>query len=91
MIKQMFKLIWNRKRSNFLMMTGIFISFFVLFMVMVTINYNLNNYTKPLGFNYKNVWKIGVDWKSMPGDEVKSKLQQIEYILRAFPEVESYA
>ena len=33
MIRHVFKLIWNRKRTNFLMMTEIFVSFLVLFAV----------------------------------------------------------
>ncbi len=91
MIKQMFKLIWNRKRTNFLMITGLFISFVVLFIAMVIVNYNLNNYVKPLGFSYENVWKIGIDWKRMDGQEVRQKLQQMEFALQSFPEVKSYA
>ena len=91
MIKQMFKLIWNQKRNNFLMVTGLFISFFVLFMALVTIGYNLNNYLKPLGFTYDNVWKIGIDWKTMDGKEVKENLEQIESVLQSFPKVKSFA
>ena len=33
MIRHVFKLIWNRKRTNVLMMTEIFVSFLVLFAV----------------------------------------------------------
>ncbi len=91
MIKQMFKLIWNRKRNNFLVILGLFISFFVLFIAMVTVSYNLNNYLKPLGFDYENVWKIGLDWKLMERNEVKTKLRQIEFALQSFPEIESFA
>jgi len=90
MIKQMIKLIWNRKRNNFLMITGLCISFFVLFMAMVTIGYNLNNYLKPLGFEYDNVWKIGLDWKKMDSKEIKANLEQIESILKSSPEVKSH-
>ncbi len=91
MIKQMFKLIWNRKRNNFLMITGLFISFFVLFIALVTIGYNLNNYIKPLGYSYENVWKIGIDWKRMDSKEVKENLEQMESVLQSFPKVKSFA
>lgn len=90
MIKQMFKLIWNRKRRNFLMMTGIFISFFSLFLVTTTINYNLGNYLKPLGFDYRDVWYISMDWNIQSGDEVSGTMRQVENALRAIPEVESF-
>lgn len=90
MIKHFFKLIWNRKRSNFLMMLEIFISFLVLFAVMVTITYHISNYLKPLGFSYHDVWMLTADWKSAGRDEIKTGLQQIENLLQSSPEVESF-
>ena len=53
MIQHFFKLIWNRKKTNFMTSLGIFISFIVLFLVITTIVYNIGNYLKPLGFEYK--------------------------------------
>ena len=73
------------------MVAGLFISFFVLFIALVTIGYNLNNYIKPLGFSYDDVWKIGVDWKRMDSKEVKENLEQMESILRSSPKVKGYA
>ncbi len=90
MIKQMFKLIWNRKKRNFLMMTGIFISFFALFLVTTTINYNLGNYLKPLGFDYHDVWYITVDWKTQSVEQVTSTMEQVNHALRAIPEIEAF-
>ncbi len=55
MIRHLFKLIWNRKRANALVISEIFISFLVLFAVLTQILHNVNNYWKPLGFAYANV------------------------------------
>jgi len=91
MIKQMFKLIWNRKRQNFLMMTGIFISFFALFLVLTTIMYNLGNYFKPLGFDYKDVWYLSLDWKNLDPEQVAATMEQLDKTLDSQPEILSHA
>ncbi|MCK5330614.1 MAG: ABC transporter permease [Candidatus Marinimicrobia bacterium] len=91
MIKQMFKLIWNRRRRNSLMIIGIFISFFSLFLVMTTINYNLGNYLKPLGFDYDDVWYLSIDWKTQDSETVATTLRQLENTLNSQPEIISQA
>jgi putative ABC transport system permease protein len=60
MIKHLVKLIWNRKRANFLIALEIFFSFLVLFIVIVLAVYFSDNYRRPLGFNYENVWNIEI-------------------------------
>ena len=88
MIKHIFKLIWNRKRMNFLMILEIFISFFVLFLALVTIFYNANNYFKPLGFSYTDVWRVSFDTKSVSKEEAVETITQFENLIRSYPEVE---
>ena len=56
MIRHVFKLIWNRKRTNFLMMTEIFVSFLVLFAVVALGVYTADNWRRPLGFSIDRVW-----------------------------------
>ena len=51
MIRHLFKLIWNRKRTNVLMMTEIFVSFLVLFAVVALGVYMLDNWRRPIGFS----------------------------------------
>ena len=89
MIKHLFKLIWNRKKSNFLMITEIFIAFFVLFMAFVMMSYIGGNYLKPLGFSYKDVWILSMDYKNTNTEEVITVLEQFDNMLNACPEVES--
>ena len=91
MIKQMFKLIWNRKRQNFLMMTGILISFFALFLVLTTIFYNFGNYLKPLGFEYEDVWYLSLDWKNLDSEQVAATMEQLDKALDSQPEILSHS
>ena len=65
MIRHVFKLIWNRKRTNVLMMTEIFVSFLVLFAVVALGVYTLDNWRRPLGFSIDRVWAVGVDMKQV--------------------------
>ena len=95
MIKHLCKLVWNRKRINFLVTLEIFFSFLVVFAVIVFAVYYTDNYRRPLGFDYRNVWYIGVERRAGSGD--KDKPQQLETsrrllaALREFGEVESAA
>ncbi len=98
MIKHMFKLIWNRKRSSFLMMLEITLSFIVLFAIGSMILYATNNYTKPLGFSYKNVYVLRMDWNNVMGGHIdadtpsdsllRETLMVLEREMLSFDEVE---
>jgi putative ABC transport system permease protein len=58
MFKHLFKLIWNKKKQNFLLMTEMLVSFLVLFAVFTLMMYYYNNYRKPMGLDYQDVWVI---------------------------------
>lgn len=95
MIKQLFKIVWNRKRANFLIMMEILVSFLVVFSVMVFGLYFLDIYTYPLGFTYKDVWSIKIDRGAYNPNEDKIKeLDTVKRLMQAakdFPEVEAVA
>jgi len=91
MLKHLFKLIWNRKRRNLLMILEIFISFIVMFVVVITVIFLLGNYLKPLGFNYKNVWMVNIDWQNAEKTSIVETLKQLETAVAAFPEVTGHA
>lgn len=79
MIKHLLKLIWNRKRSNLLMILEIFFSFLVLFAISGLLIYNFTNYVRPLGFKYENVWSISfkkVDQQELGNSNVVSEGEQ---------------
>ena len=89
MIKHILTLIWNKKKSNFLLFLEIFISFLILFSVLTFVVRNLRIYNSPLGFESKNVWnaylRISSDIDSTDVAEMKSRIHRE---LLAFPEVE---
>ncbi|GGK83508.1 ABC transporter permease [Rufibacter glacialis] len=87
MIRHLFKLIWNRKKSNFLLISEIFFSFLVLFGVLSFALYNYHNYRQPLGFTHDNVWQV---WINPNTDSTAQNLAVQEQLLqrvRSFPEV----
>ena len=74
MIRHLFKLIWNRKRANALVIAEIFVCFLVLFAVSTLSIYSWTNYHKPLGFAYENVFSVDVDFSETRGDGGQSSL-----------------
>ncbi|MFL6234071.1 MAG: ABC transporter permease [Thermoanaerobaculia bacterium] len=60
MIRHLLKLVWNRKRSNALMILEICVSFLVVFVVATLGLFFLDNYRRPLGFEWKNAWNVGI-------------------------------
>lgn len=88
MIRHLFKMIWNRKKSNFLLISEIFFSFLVLFAVLSLLVYYLNNYAKPLGFTSDNVWLLTVKPKSDSVQANRELLRQVMQRTRSFQEVE---
>ncbi|MCW3091555.1 MAG: FtsX-like permease family protein [Ferruginibacter sp.] len=69
MVKHLFKLIWNKKKQNFLLITEMLVSFIVIFSVFSLLVYFYQNYKKPIGFQYENVWAIRFNQP----DNIKSK------------------
>lgn len=78
MIRHLFTLIWNRKRSNFLIIAEILLSFFVLFVVGSLLVSSLYNYRQPRGFAYDNVWEVGVN----PGQDTANRKETLRLMLQ---------
>jgi putative ABC transport system permease protein len=95
MIKHLIKLVWNRKRVNALLVLEIFVSFLVLFAVCVQAVYLLDNYRRPLGFDYADVWNVSIDVKQSSDDyfrpEQQETTRQLYLTLRDFEAVTSAA
>jgi len=95
MLKHIFKLIWNRKRTNLLMILEIFISFIVLFAVTTFGIFYFYNYNKPLGFEYKNVLLIKADNGEASDDtwtpEQTETIRQLQIAISEIPEVISFS
>ena len=58
MLTHLFRLIWNKKKQNFLLIVEIFFSFIGLFAAFTFFLYPYNNYKIPTGFEHENVWVV---------------------------------
>jgi putative ABC transport system permease protein len=58
MIRHLFKLIWNKKKQNALLITEMFISFIVMFAVFTLAVVYIKSYREPMNFEYDNVWVV---------------------------------
>ena len=94
MIRHCLRLIWNRRRTNFLVTLEIFFSFLVVAAVLIMGIHSLNLYRAPLGFSIDNVLIAQIDIKNphiRPAPDVrKATLEQMRLVdaaLREFPEV----
>jgi putative ABC transport system permease protein len=91
MFKHAFKLIWNRKKRNLLLMSEILFSFLVLFLVASFAISGFLSYIKPLGYSYENVWVVYPQWRSLTEDDrntdVREILMQMTEEMESHPEV----
>jgi putative ABC transport system permease protein len=91
MVNHLFKLIWKRRKSNFLIMLEIFVAFMILFAVSSLSIYFLKNYAQPMGINTNNVWAVYVNYNA-PSDSLnKNNGELIAQRLKSFKEIESYS
>jgi putative ABC transport system permease protein len=58
MFTHLFRLTWNKKKQNFLLLLEIFFSFIGLFAGFTLMLYPYNNKKLPLGFEDENVWVV---------------------------------
>ena len=65
MIRHLLKLVWKRKRTNALLTLEIFASFLVLFAVTTLGAAMIMRYRKPIGFDYRDVWVVGVSFPEL--------------------------
>ncbi|MEA2563385.1 MAG: putative transport system permease protein [Acidobacteriota bacterium] len=91
MTRHLLKLVWNRKRTNGLMILEIFFSFLVVFVVATLGIYFWDNYRQSLGYSWQNVWKVSVDMKAGNQDDdatVAARLKVMERLLRELEALE---
>ncbi len=93
MIRHLLKLVWNRKRSNALVIAEIFFSFLVMFGVATMALYLWTNSRRPLGFDWRPVWMVRLDMKGQAGesaDEAQgSTLAELVREVGTLPQVEA--
>ncbi len=95
MIKHLLKLVWNRKRANALIVTEIFISFLVLFAVLAAAITLGMRWSKPLGFQWRDVWDVRVEFDIDAQQKASPELHAAMFRMideaRSFPEVAAVA
>lgn len=93
MIRHLLKLVWNRKRANALIIAEIFLSFIVIFAVLAGGITFWSNWRHPLGFDYREVWDVQMDFDLDAGDPDNPKLREMVRMMiaeaKTFPEVEA--
>ena len=96
MIRHVFKLVWNRKRSTGLVLIEILSCHLVLCGILAAGIHLTQQWRQPLGFDYEDVWSAeisGMKYGS-EGDELAADRQAVSDMLRAIkdmPETEAAA
>ncbi len=89
MFRHLFKMIWNKKKQNALLISEMLISFLVLFAVFSLLVYNYQNYKKPMGFDYENVWVINYNntVKTDNTDSLNLFYETLRQTIKSMPQV----
>lgn len=89
MFKHLFKLIWNKKKQNALLITEMLVSFMVMFAVFSMAVNTYRNYRIPMGFEYQNVWVINVanPPKFKTVDSSMAYFRNVRNVIKSMPEV----
>ncbi|MGZ3763357.1 MAG: ABC transporter permease [Mucilaginibacter sp.] len=89
MLKHLFKLIWNKKKQNFLLMSEMLVSFLVIFAVFTLMVYYYNNYKKPIGLNYDNLWVASYNntYDTKSTDSLNIFYENLRRAIKSMPQV----
>lgn len=91
MLVHIFKIIWNRKRSNTLIMAEVAIAFMIVFAIASVTIRNYKLYVEPLGFEYHNMWNItfGEMNGSWQQQRDQTQLKQLINLLEQQPQIKT--
>jgi putative ABC transport system permease protein len=97
MIAHLFKLIWNRKRANALILAELVAAFLVLAALGTTAAYYVHNQRQPLGISIDDVWVAGISHgisrrMDTPPEKVAAAMAGTKQLLQAvsdLPQVEA--
>ncbi|MDB5022714.1 MAG: FtsX-like permease family protein [Mucilaginibacter sp.] len=89
MFKHLFKLIWNKKKQNFLLMSEMLVSFLVIFAVFTLMVFYYSNYKKPMGLEYKNLWVASYNnsYKTNNTDSLNIFYENLRQTIKSMPQV----
>ncbi|MBK8556904.1 MAG: hypothetical protein IPL65_14510 [Lewinellaceae bacterium] len=89
MFQHILKLVWKKKRSNFLMMLEIFFSFIILFAVWTLGIYTWRNFATPSGIDIDNTWVVYLDYNAENDSISGINNGLVKQQLNAFPEIQA--
>jgi putative ABC transport system permease protein len=89
MIRHLLKLVWNRKRTNALIILEIFFSFLVLFVVGTLGLYLWDNLRRPLGFSFDRVLVTSINMQQSGDDSFEP--EQVAMFERLLKEAQALA
>jgi putative ABC transport system permease protein len=83
-------MIWNKKKQNALLITEMLISFLVLFAVFTALVFAYQNYRKPMGLDYDNVWAVNFSkpLETNNTDTLMSFYEILRQDINSLPEVD---
>ena len=89
MLKHLFKLIWNKKKQNLLLISEMLVSFLVIFAVFTLLVYDYQNYRKPMGIDYENVWVVNYNnsFKSDNTDSLDLFYETLAQTIKSLPQI----
>lgn len=90
MLTHLFKLIWNKKKQNFLLMMEMFVSFIIMFAVFTLLVYYYQNNNRPSGFAHENVWLVNYQQpQEIKGNDSLAAFHQTVYqLLKTMPMIQ---
>jgi putative ABC transport system permease protein len=91
MLKHLFKLIWNKKKQNFLLISEMLVSFLVIFAVFTLIVNYYTNFRKPMGFDYNHVLVSSFYSSALESQDKDTQLRFYDVLrstLQSLPEVQ---
>ena len=93
MFTHLFKLIWNKKKQNALLITEMFISFIVMFAIFTVVVFCYKNYRQPMGFDYEDVWAVNYTPPEniTNTDSVAIFQDAIKNTLRSMPQITEFS
>ncbi|MXV51266.1 FtsX-like permease family protein [Pedobacter sp. HMF7647] len=89
MFKHLFKLIWNKKKQNSLLIAEILLSFMVMFAVFTFGVNSYRNYVTPMGIDYEHVWVINYNnsLKTTSSDSLALFYESLLRNIKSMPKV----
>jgi len=88
MFGHIFKMMWQRKRANSLIIIEIVVAFIVLLAVVAFVRVSYLTYSAPLGFEFDNTWSIQFEPDIEDRAKIVATAKQTLQVLSQLPEVE---